>query len=177
MHRAIYARRLDFKGKTEMHIYPTICVLIRISDTENLKRIRARNRADARFGFTRVSAISVRIIARGTWCRIKVPLHPQRLRRERTRTGWPSEWVRRTLRAYHKPKLDLFDSRVEVERWRVLNSTRSPPLHGQIITTGTGVYSISCNYSTLGARPSRHACNQPQPGAASAILPASAPLR
>ena len=41
VHRAIYARRLVFKGKTEMHIYPTICDLVRISDTENQKRIRA----------------------------------------------------------------------------------------------------------------------------------------
>ena len=29
------------KGKAEMHIYPTICDLVRISDTENQKRIRA----------------------------------------------------------------------------------------------------------------------------------------
>lgn len=48
VHRAIYARRLVLKGKTKMHIYPTICVLIRIFDTERQKRIRARNRAPAR---------------------------------------------------------------------------------------------------------------------------------
>ena len=48
VHRAIYVRRLVFKGKTGMHLYPTICDLVRICDTENQKRIRARNRADAR---------------------------------------------------------------------------------------------------------------------------------
>lgn len=40
VHRAIYARRLVFIGKTEMHIDPTLCVLIRISDTKNQKRVK-----------------------------------------------------------------------------------------------------------------------------------------
>ena len=48
VHRAIYTGRLVYKGKTEIHIYPTICDLIRIFDTERQKRIRARNRAPAR---------------------------------------------------------------------------------------------------------------------------------